>query len=564
MAVAGGGVSNGGAARAGQGRMLTQRSWTVPVQVETLAVPVRVEAARQQSNGLVSASADSRGVESWRSMALPVPRALSSEAITIPSFTSLGTVAQDTNGRSSPMRRSPTACTVHAAAAAPQAYTSQHKDPPKPSLNIAHTAAPHTTIHQQSQPAAPSRSCVSPTPPVPPSNAMHAATPKQQPPMATPPFSMRPPMQQQSQQPLPKQSSQDKAPSAGGVISLTKPPAVLPPALQKDFEIDGDELLGSGSFAVIQRLRHRATRQPAALKVVEKYPLKIREMLPQLKREVKIQGKLKHRHILQLLSCLEDDNYVYMLLEHCPGGSLWELCSTLPSRRLPEGQACVYFTQILSGVDHMHRHGCIHRDLKTENMLLTNNNEEIRICDFGWSAEAQIERALRTTCGTPKFWAPEIFENLPQTAAVDLWALGTLIYELLIGHAPFWGSNEELRRKVLAVDFRYPPGLLSSGAVDLLHCLMVREPHRRIPAGKLLAEHIWVVGKARSSTPTAPGNARMRAGTASPPVVCQAPRAACSRRAQSVDVDRNVVTTAVTARGPTSLRKSARDSWHYV
>jgi len=544
--------------------MVTQRSWTVPVQVETLSVPVRVEAARQQSGGgVVSAATDSRGTESWRSMALPVPRAQSSEAISMPSFTSLAQ-APEGNGRSSPLRGRSTASTCHAAS--PQViYASQHKDPSKPTpMNIAHTSTPLTGMHQQPQQpvgqAQQARSCVSPTPLAPPPNPIHANTPQPQT-LATPPYSMRPPIQ--TQPPPAKHISQEKAASVG-VVSLTKPPAALPPALQKDFEIDGDDLLGSGSFAVIQRLRHRATRQLAALKIVEKYPLKIREMLPQLKSELKIQGKLKHRHILQLLSVLEDDNYVYMLLEHCPGGSLWELCSQLPSRRLSEGQAAVYFSQILTGVDHMHRHGCIHRDLKTENMLLTHNNEEIRICDFGWSAEAQDERALRTTCGTPKFWAPEIFKNDLQTAAVDLWALGTLIYELLVGHAPFWGSNEELRRKVLAVDFRYPPGLLSPGAVDLLHCLMVREPDRRVSAAQLLAEHIWLVNKRRSTTPAPQGNARMRSGTASPPIVCQAPRPACSRRAQSVDVDRSLVTNSVAARAPTTLRKSARDSWHYV
>jgi len=230
-----------------------------------------------------------------------------------------------------------------------------------------------------------------------------------------------------------------------------------------------------------------------ALKVVEKFPLHIRDMLPQLQREVRIQGALVHKHILRLLSVLEDDMYVYMVLEYCAGGSLRSACLNMPQHRLPEAQAARFFVQILQGVEFMHQKNCVHRDLKPENMLLTADNE-VRICDFGWSAEVQVEQALMTTCGTPHYWAPEIFEGQAQGTPVDLWSLGTLVYELLVGHAPFWGNMEELRAKVLAVDIRYPPGLLSNEAINLFYCLMQYEPWKRLSASRLLAEHPWVYG----------------------------------------------------------------------
>jgi serine/threonine protein kinase len=99
-----------------------------------------------------------------------------------------------------------------------------------------------------------------------------------------------------------------------------------------------------------------------------------------------------------------------------------------------------------------------------------------------------------TTCGTPHYWAPEIFEGQPQGTPVDLWSLGTLVYEIVVGHAPFWGSMEELRAKVLAVDIRYPPGLLSNEAINLFYCLMQYEPRNRVATTRLLAEHPWVRG----------------------------------------------------------------------
>jgi len=287
-------------------------------------------------------------------------------------------------------------------------------------------------------------------------------------------------------------------------ISLTKPPPELPPQLRTEYEVV-DGLLGEGAYALVYKLRHRESGRSAALKIVEKYPLYIRGMLPQLRREVRIQGKLQHRHILQLLSCVENDEYVYMLLGYCAGGSLLTLCQGMPNHRLPETQASWYFAQILQAVDFMHGRHCVHRDLKAENMLLTSDNE-VCICDFGWSAEVKAEEALLEKCGTPHSWPPEIFEGLPQDCSVDLWSLGTLVYELLIGHPPFWGNMEELRRKVLAVDVRYPPGLLSAQAISLFFCFLQREPRHRAPASRILAEHPWVESAfLAQSEPEAPG-----------------------------------------------------------
>eukprot|EP00927_Polykrikos_kofoidii_P070897 TRINITY_DN67267_c0_g1_i1.p1 TRINITY_DN67267_c0_g1~~TRINITY_DN67267_c0_g1_i1.p1 ORF type:complete len:681 (+),score=133.31 TRINITY_DN67267_c0_g1_i1:52-2043(+) len=273
-------------------------------------------------------------------------------------------------------------------------------------------------------------------------------------------------------------------------MSLTQPPQELPPQLQADFEADSG-LLGEGAYAAVRKLRNRATGELAALKVVQKHPLAIRNMLPQLQREVKIQGALRHPRILRLIMCVEDEYYVYMLLEFCAGGSLRSLSCHVPMQRFPEPRAAKYFAQILQGVDFMHQCHCVHRDLKPDNILLTGH-DEVKICDFGWSAECQIEHTLRTTCGTPNYWAPEIFEGVAQGTPVDLWALGNLVYELLVGHAPFWGNTDELREKVLSVDLRYPPGLLSNEAINLFFCLLHREPWSRIPAGRLLAEHPWV------------------------------------------------------------------------
>lgn len=267
--------------------------------------------------------------------------------------------------------------------------------------------------------------------------------------------------------------------------SLTRPPPQLPPQL-REFEIG--EILGEGAFAIVWKVRQRGNS--LALKCVEKQPLAIRDMLAQLQREVRIHSSMRHPNILRMQTYIEDEAYVYMLLEHCPGGSIRGLCATMPNCRLSEPRASRYFRQTLHGVDYMHQRRVVHRDLKPENLLLSGD-DEVRICDFGWASELS-DKALCAACGTPCYWAPEIFENLPQDAGVDLWTLGIMIFEVLVGHPPFWGTDDEMRAKILAVDLRYPPGLLSSDAIDVFHSLIKRSAKSRVPAARLLVEHPWL------------------------------------------------------------------------
>merc|ERR1719210_2227410 len=124
-----------------------------------------------------------------------------------------------------------------------------------------------------------------------------------------------------------------------------------------------------------------------------------------------------------------------------------------------------------------------------------------------------------TTCGTPNYWAPELFLGLPQGTPTDVWALGNLIYEMLVGHAPFCGTQEEIRHKVLTVDLRYPPGLLTHEAIHLFHCLLQREPIARAPANWLLAEHPWVRSGLAACATAAPN----AAGTTPAPVLAPTP-----------------------------------------
>eukprot|EP00913_Durusdinium_trenchii_P017765 g16692.t1 len=221
-------------------------------------------------------------------------------------------------------------------------------------------------------------------------------------------------------------SARDRIPAVPRLIlpdppmCLTRMPlaqsAQLPPQLDAcGFELDVlAPQLGSGAYAAVRKLRHRKTGREMALKIVEKQPLEIRQMLPQMQRELGIQGALRHKHLLRLMSKLgivEDDRYIYMLLEFCGGGTLRSLCQAQPAKRLAEPDAARLIFQILQGVDHMHSHGFVHRDLKADNILLSLPEFDVRICDFGWSAEATLDKLLLTT----------IFDCLNMAAGCGRW-----------------------------------------------------------------------------------------------------------------------------------------------
>lgn len=89
----------------------------------------------------------------------------------------------------------------------------------------------------------------------------------------------------------------------------------------------------------------------------------------------------------------------------------------------------------------MHKKGIIHRDLKPENLLLDNEGN-IKLCDFGWSAEAISNQKRTTFCGTIDYMSPEMIKNEPHDHTLDIWCLGVLLYELIHGDAPFKGSND--------------------------------------------------------------------------------------------------------------------------
>jgi aurora kinase len=139
---------------------------------------------------------------------------------------------------------------------------------------------------------------------------------------------------------------------------------------------------------------------------------------------------------------------------------------------------------------YCHKKHVIHRDIKPENLLIGAKGE-LKIADFGWSVHAPNDRR-NTLCGTLDYLPPEMVEGKDHDHAVDLWSLGVLCYEFLVGSPPFEakGHNETYRR-ISKVDLKFPSNI-GAEAKDLISQLLVKQPNKRLALDKVL-EHPFIV-----------------------------------------------------------------------
>ncbi|KAJ2557108.1 spindle assembly checkpoint kinase [Coemansia sp. RSA 1933] len=253
-----------------------------------------------------------------------------------------------------------------------------------------------------------------------------------------------------------------------------------------DFDIG--RVLGKGKFGRAYLAREKNTNFICALKIMFKTELEQSKIEKQLRREVEIQNRLRHPHILRLFGYFHDEKRVYLILEYAANGEVYKLLQKQGSFSEPE--AAKYIAQIASALEYLHSKHVIHRDIKPENLLL-NANGELKISDFGWSVHALNSRR-RTLCGTLDYLPPEMVEGRDHSASVDLWSLGVLAYEFLVGVPPFEDlkSHKATYRRIAKVDLHIP-AFVSAEASDLIRALLQYEGSKRLPLEEVL-NHPWI------------------------------------------------------------------------
>jgi serine/threonine protein kinase len=229
-----------------------------------------------------------------------------------------------------------------------------------------------------------------------------------------------------------------------------------------DFDIGRP--LGKGKFGHVYLARERKSGFIVALKILYKSELEENRVEKQLRREIEIQSHLKHPNILKLYGYFYDNKRVYLILEYAAKGELYKVLQQ--SGRFSEEIASKYIQQMANALIYLHKKHVIHRDIKPENLLLALNGE-LKIGDFGWSVHAPTSRR-QTLCGTLDYLPPEMIEGKEHNEKVDLWSLGILCYELLVGVPPFEEQgHHRTYRRIAKVDLKIP-AFVSEGAKDLI------------------------------------------------------------------------------------------------
>lgn len=253
----------------------------------------------------------------------------------------------------------------------------------------------------------------------------------------------------------------------------------------QDFEIGRP--LGKGKFGNVYLAREKKSKFVIALKVMFKSQLQSNNVEHQLQREIEIQSHLRHPHILRLYGYFHDDTRVYLILEYAPRGELYK--ELTKAKMFDDKQSAAYIYQVCDALKYCHSKKVIHRDIKPENILIGANGM-LKIADFGWSVHAPSSRRA-TMCGTMDYLPPEMIENNVYDEKVDLWAVGILIYEFLVGRPPFEASTPSATYdRIRRVDLRFPAHV-SDDAKDLISRLLRKDPKQR-PTIEEVMTHPWV------------------------------------------------------------------------
>jgi len=280
-----------------------------------------------------------------------------------------------------------------------------------------------------------------------------------------------------------------------------------------DFDIG--KPLGRGKFGSVYLAREKRSHFIVALKVLFKSQLMKSCVEHQLRREIEIQSHLKHPHILRLYGYFYDSKRVFLILEYAPQGELYKKLTK--EERFGQNKAATYIAQLSSALEYCHSKKVIHRDIKPENLLLGMKGE-LKISDFGWSVHAPSSRRT-TLCGTLDYLPPEMIEGKMHDEKVDLWSIGVLCYEFLVGKPPFeTESHEETYKLISSVKYSFP-SYVTEGARDLISKLLQKKPDERLPLPEVL-KHPWILENAdmfkankKPSMPTSNVNARAGASS---------------------------------------------------
>ncbi|XP_031710079.1 protein kinase byr2 isoform X1 [Anarrhichthys ocellatus] len=281
-----------------------------------------------------------------------------------------------------------------------------------------------------------------------------------------------------------QQRTTSDLPSGGSDVTLAD--------IERFYEIG--RVVGDGNFAVVRECRRRDGGQTLAVKIVARSKLIGREHMMQ--NELSLLGSLCHPRIVRLFAHHHTRTHSYLVMELVSGGDLFEAISE--RGKFPEAESGLMVSDVSEALNYIHCKSIVHRDLKPENLLIEHVSAGIcrlKLGDFGLAMV--VTEPVFTICGTPTYVAPEILCETGYGVAVDVWALGIILYILLCGFPPFRSRDrdqEELFRLIKQGQLHFLSPYwdpISEEARGLVRALLQPDPTVRLTAEQTLL-HPWV------------------------------------------------------------------------
>eukprot|EP00437_Effrenium_voratum_P028281 CAMPEP_0181411024 /NCGR_PEP_ID=MMETSP1110-20121109/7651_1 /TAXON_ID=174948 /ORGANISM="Symbiodinium sp., Strain CCMP421" /LENGTH=381 /DNA_ID=CAMNT_0023533609 /DNA_START=70 /DNA_END=1212 /DNA_ORIENTATION=+ len=296
---------------------------------------------------------------------------------------------------------------------------------------------------------------------------------------------------------------------------------------------DLGDLIGSGNFGqvLLCTRRDEPSQGIYAVKVVdmESSQAKAMEVYKAARDELHIMKGLDHPNIVKLIQVFQDKRFLYVVMERVKGGELFEALKSEHALIIEQDVARVGL-QLMQALDYIHGCSIVHRDIKAQNILLTEppilpgralQHADIKLIDFGLSAKLprecwrSHERAFDTICGTPACCAPEIWATQEKAMPlwrkrwgfryglkVDIYAAGVVLYMALLGKLPFSASDTRKLANLVCSPNEFPsfeskqPGFqVSKSCRECLSMMMEKDPGRRCSAYQAM-RHCWLQGTA--------------------------------------------------------------------
>ena len=278
------------------------------------------------------------------------------------------------------------------------------------------------------------------------------------------------------------------------VVSIDSNVFVVKGETSPDLFYIREKTLGHGSYGTVYLVKHKQLHRYFAMKVIKKSH-KNKSEEDSLMNEINILRKMDHPNILKMTDFYNQKKEYDIITEYCQEGELFnEIKTYAPFNETITGY---YMKQILKAVCYCHGMNIVHRDLKPENILIVkrmkNGCHPIKIIDFGTAKIFSKEKKETLLIGSAYYIAPEVLDR-NYTEKCDLWSCGVIMYILLTGRPPFGGNTDmEIMQKIKSGKYdltKYPWGIVSKEAKDLIKDLLQLNPGQRLSAEKAL-KHPW-------------------------------------------------------------------------